>query len=155
LKVLKSKKALSPVVAAIVLIAVSIAVSIAVAAWMGSITMSFMGSTEQLTITDVTFSNFNQTEGKYHNITITAYNGGSGNIVLVDTKVAGESVWASGTYKIGTETGPISGSVTLSAGSSVTLEFNSANGWTSGLSYNVELITSSGNKFPYLAKAPS
>jgi len=94
--------------------------------------------------------------GNYHNITITAYNGGSGSIVLVDAKVAGESVWVSGTYKIGEETGPTSGSsVTLPAGSSVTLEFNSAEGWAPGLSYNVELITSSGNKFPYLAKAPS
>jgi len=36
LKVLKSRKALSPVVAALILIAVSIAVSIAVVAWMGS-----------------------------------------------------------------------------------------------------------------------
>jgi len=33
-KLLKSKKALSPVVAAIILIAVTVAVSIAVAAWM-------------------------------------------------------------------------------------------------------------------------
>jgi len=39
-----NKKAMSPVVAAIILIAVTIAVSIAVASWMGSLTFSFMGT---------------------------------------------------------------------------------------------------------------
>lgn len=50
----KNKKALSPVVAAIILIAVTVAVSIAVAAWMGSLTIGFM-QTSELTITDVDF----------------------------------------------------------------------------------------------------
>ena len=47
MKILKSRKALSPVVASIILIAVTVAVSIAVAAWMGALTFSFM-ATEQL-----------------------------------------------------------------------------------------------------------
>ena len=41
-KLFKSRKALSPVVAAIILIAVTVAVSIAVAAWMGALTFTFM-----------------------------------------------------------------------------------------------------------------
>jgi flagellin-like protein len=49
-KLLKSKKALSPVIAAIILIAVTVAVSIAVAAWMGALTFTFMGY-EKLEIT--------------------------------------------------------------------------------------------------------
>ena len=40
----KSKRALSPVVASIILIAVTVAVSIAVAAWMGALTVGFMGT---------------------------------------------------------------------------------------------------------------
>ncbi|MGQ9552422.1 MAG: archaellin/type IV pilin N-terminal domain-containing protein, partial [Candidatus Bathycorpusculaceae bacterium] len=36
MKIVRSKKALSPVVASIILIAVTVAVSIAVAAWMGA-----------------------------------------------------------------------------------------------------------------------
>ena len=48
MKILKSKKALSPVVASIILIAVTVAVSIAVAAWMGALTFMFMGGAEQL-----------------------------------------------------------------------------------------------------------
>jgi flagellin-like protein len=42
-KLWRSRKALSPVVAAIILIAVTVAVSIAVAAWMGALTFTFMG----------------------------------------------------------------------------------------------------------------
>jgi len=54
MKILKSKKALSPVVASIILIAVTVAVSIAVAAWMGALTFTFMG-TEELTISTLTW----------------------------------------------------------------------------------------------------
>ncbi|TET56281.1 hypothetical protein E3J51_05155, partial [Candidatus Bathyarchaeota archaeon] len=54
-KLLKSRKALSPVVAAIILIAVTVAVSIAVAAWMGALTFTFM-QTEQVSITAMTYS---------------------------------------------------------------------------------------------------
>jgi len=46
---LKNKKALSPVVAAIILIAVVVAVSIAAATWMGSISFSFM-KVDELTV---------------------------------------------------------------------------------------------------------
>jgi flagellin-like protein len=46
-KLWKNVKALSPVVAAIILIAVTVAVSIAVAAWMGALTFTFT-KTEEL-----------------------------------------------------------------------------------------------------------
>ena len=55
MKILKSRKALSPVVASIILIAVTVAVSIAVAAWMGALTFSFMG-VERLTISKIVWS---------------------------------------------------------------------------------------------------
>jgi flagellin-like protein len=48
MKITRSKKALSPVIATIILIAVTVAVSIAVAAWMGALTFSFMSSGEQV-----------------------------------------------------------------------------------------------------------
>jgi len=44
---LNGEKALSPVVATIILIAVTVAVSIAIAAWMGTITFTFMKTYEQ------------------------------------------------------------------------------------------------------------
>jgi flagellin-like protein len=52
---LRSRKALSPVVASIILIAVTVAVSIAVAAWMGALTFNFM-ATEQGQVTNLTFT---------------------------------------------------------------------------------------------------
>jgi flagellin-like protein len=55
MKIFKSKKALSPVVASIILIAVTVAVSIAVAAWMGALTFTFMG-TEQLTVRKISWT---------------------------------------------------------------------------------------------------
>ena len=49
-KIKKKQKALSPVVASIILIAVTVAVSIAVAAWMGGMTIGFMGTAENLNV---------------------------------------------------------------------------------------------------------
>ena len=67
-KIAKSKKALSPVVAAIILIAVTVAVSIAVAAWMGALTLDFIGGAEQLTIVEVRFpANENVTKVEVQN----------------------------------------------------------------------------------------
>ena len=47
----KNTKALSPVVASIILIAVTVAVSVVVAAWMGGMTIGLMGNAEQVSIT--------------------------------------------------------------------------------------------------------
>jgi flagellin-like protein len=46
----KNSKALSPVVASIILIAVTVAVSVVVAAWMGGMTIGLMGSAEQVSL---------------------------------------------------------------------------------------------------------
>jgi flagellin-like protein len=53
-KIQNNAKALSPVVASIILIAVTVAVSIAVAAWMGGLAGGFM-QTEQVQINTVSF----------------------------------------------------------------------------------------------------
>ncbi|MGD6852404.1 MAG: archaellin/type IV pilin N-terminal domain-containing protein, partial [Candidatus Bathyarchaeia archaeon] len=60
-KVRKNSKALSPVVASIILIAVTVAVSVVVAAWMGGTTIGLMGSAEQVSITNVAFTGSNNT----------------------------------------------------------------------------------------------
>jgi len=51
----KNSKALSPVIASIILIAVTVAVSVVVAAWMGGMTIGFMGNAEQVSITNIAF----------------------------------------------------------------------------------------------------
>jgi flagellin-like protein len=94
-KLLKSKKALSPVVAAIILIAVTVAVSIAVAAWMGSLTLGFM-ETSELTITDVDFTIGDASNGR---IAVYVTNSGTSNFTVKRIRVNGEilSTWSSGT----------------------------------------------------------
>ena len=52
----KNSKGLSPVVASIILIAVTVAVSVVVAAWMGGMTIGLMGNAEQVSITNLGFT---------------------------------------------------------------------------------------------------
>jgi flagellin-like protein len=94
-KLLKSKKALSPVVAAIILIAVTVAVSIAVAAWMGSLTIGFM-ETSELTVTNVDFTVGNSTAGS---IAVDVTNSGTSDVTVTIIKINGNtaSTWSSGT----------------------------------------------------------
>ncbi len=91
-KLLKSKKALSPVVAAIILIAVTVAVSIAVAAWMGSLTIGFM-ETKELTVTQMTFVEGNSTAGT---ITVSLTNSGTSEVTVSLVKVNGATMTSGG-----------------------------------------------------------
>jgi len=94
-KFLKSKAALSPVVAAIILIAVTVAVSIAVAAWMGSLTIGFMDSTAELTIIGVDFTTGDAETGV---IAVDVTNSGTNSFTVTNVRVNGElsSSWVSG-----------------------------------------------------------
>jgi len=139
----KGKKALSPVVAAIILIAVTVAVSIAVAAWMGALTFTFM-ATEQL---DVQGAQFGGTSGANNNtITLTVENTGTSD-VTVDK------------YKLGIDgtQHPIT-PVLIPQGESADVTCTTGldgEAWTTGTNYDVYLITSSGKTFPYRTpKAP-
>ncbi|RLI47214.1 hypothetical protein DRO69_01165 [Candidatus Bathyarchaeota archaeon] len=141
-KLWKGKKALSPVVAAIILIAVTVAVSIAVAAWMGALTFTFMG-TEQLEIRGVTFSG---TSGANNNtIILTVQNTGTADLTVDAYKLG-----VSGTQHDITD-------VSVAQGASTTVTCTTgADGeaWTSGTTYDIYLITSTGKQFPYRATAP-
>jgi len=94
-KLLENRKALSPVVAAIILIAVTVAVAIAVAAWMGSLTIGFM-ETSELTIIGVDFTAGNATTGQ---IAVQVTNSGTSSFTVKNIRVNGElaSTWSSGT----------------------------------------------------------
>ena len=133
-KLWKGKKALSPVVAAIILIAVTVAVSIAVAAWMGALTFTFM-ATEQLEIQGATFLPGNA------NVNMTAQNTGTADLTISK-------------YKIGTTGTPtaLSASVDIAQGASGTVTVPLT--WVSGTTYDIYLVTSTGKLFPYRATAP-
>jgi flagellin-like protein len=126
-KFLKSRKALSPVIAAIILIAVTVAVSIAVAAWMGSLSMGFM-ETKELTITQMTFSSSGM------NVTVT--NPGSSDVTVNVVKVNGDT--ASFQRYDGTDTSDL----TFEAGTGGIIEVTYT--ITAGNKYSVSLFASDG-----------
>jgi flagellin-like protein len=126
MKILKSKKALSPVVASIILIAVTVAVSIAVAAWMGALTVGFMGSSS-ITITDVTFN-----VGTPNSITLTMKNTGTKVVTIGQVKVNGVT------------SAPTPALQTIQPGVS-NIQITLATAWTTGNPYKIDLFDSSGS----------
>mgnify|MGYP000689967957 CR=1 FL=1 len=147
MKILKSKKALSPVVASIILIAVTVAVSIAVAAWMGSLTTGQM-QTEKLNIIDVRYEN--STKKVYIDLT----NSGSGTVTINDVRIDGI------TYANFNSTG--NGSLDkslpydLAKGTSVTFTITFTT-WPfrSGVPYEFTILTAKGTIVPYEKTAPA
>jgi len=146
-KIFKSRKALSPVVAAIILIAVTVAVSIAVAAWMGALTFTFM-KTEELKVTGVTWGT------SYADLTMS--NTGTSALTISGAKV--DDVAATNVYTgpSGSNNGTALGTgYSLDKGQSVTVRIYKPSGsWTSGVKYNFEIGTKSGNQYPYSATRP-
>ena len=135
MKILKSRKALSPVVASIILIAVTVAVSIAVAAWMGALTFTFM-KTEELKITGVTFQTGNATIS----VTNTGANALTVSSVTVDD-VAKTPIYG----------GSFASDNSLAKGASGTLTVSFS--WISGYKYTFAVLTTSGNKYAYTTTA--
>ncbi len=131
MKFRKNSKALSPVVASIILIAVTVAVSIAVAAWMGALTVGFMG-TEEMKITGVQFN------GLY--VVVSVKNQGTNGFTISEVWI--NSQVYSATYNP---------SPTVSANGQATITV--AYGWSSGSNYQVKLITAKGNPFRFSAVA--
>ena len=124
MKILKSKKALSPVIASIILIAVTVAVSIAVAAWMGALTFTFM-KTEELKITSMTFDDVIP-----KTITLKVHNTGTGPVNVASAKVNGAAAAVTGAP------------VPVAAGDTGTIVVTAS--WSTGNKYRVQLISSTG-----------
>ena len=121
----RSKKALSPVVASIILIAVTVAVSIAVAAWMGALSFSFMG-TEQARIPTLTWT----PTGFTMNVT----NSGTKDLTITQIQVNYASVPT------------LSGLGVLKTGNiPATIDVTFA--YVDGTAYDISVVTSSGYKF--------
>jgi flagellin-like protein len=134
-KIRKNAKALSPVVASIILIAVTVAVSIAVAAWMGALTVGFMGSSS-LTITNVEFQSNNLA-------TLTVNNTGTKSVTISQIKVNNVAATISADQTL-----------TYDAGKGGTVELTVA--WTAGNPYKFDIVDSTGTVVgAYQATAPS
>ena len=131
-KIRKNEKALSPVVASIILIAVTVAVSIAVAAWMGALTVGFM-ETNTVTITSVTFTDDGATP-PVDTITLVVKNTGTSSVTLATGKVNGDVATISA-----------ASSLTIADGGQDTITMSGANAaWTAGNAYKVDLYDASG-----------
>ena len=135
-RLFKSRKALSPVVAAIILIAVTVAVSIAVAAWMGALTFTFM-QTEELKVLSHTWNGTTY-------IDLSVKNTGTGALTISEVRV--NDAIANVTYT--------SGSATLDPTSSPTATLRITQSFTSGVKYEFAILTANGNKYAYIATAP-
>jgi flagellin-like protein len=128
-KLFKSRKALSPVVAAIILIAVTVAVSIAVAAWMGALTFTFM-KTEELKITSMTFG---------------GTSGTANNTIVLSVKNPGTSKVTVQSVSVNDVTKSFSGTAAYDAGASNTMTvYMGSSSWTSGSKYKVTLLSATG-----------
>ena len=122
-KLIRSKKALSPVIASIILIAVTVAVAVAVSAWMGSMAVGEMEVSE-LTITHLDFTPGDAEDGR---ILINLANSGTSDVTVYRIRINGENVdtWestTSNTVLAGTpETFTVTKAVTASTKYSVML----------------------------------
>jgi flagellin-like protein len=135
----RSRKALSPVVASIILIAVTVAVSIAVAAWMGALTFQFT-ATEQVNITNMAFQT-----GTPGSILVVANNTGTSSVTI-------NEIWVNNAKQaIISPTIPANGVILANQG----IAFNVTMNINSGYSYQVKLLSSKGNAFLYTGTAPT
>lgn len=137
-KLFKSRKALSPVVAAIILIAVTVAVSIAVAAWMGALTFTFM-QTEELKIVS---RSWDSTGTTVDYIDLTVRNTGTASLTMSGAEINNA---AAPTHNA---TGP------LAANAQTVVKITPSSAFTSGQKYEFAILTSAGNRYTYTATAP-
>ena len=136
MKILKNSKALSPVVASIILIAVTVAVSIAVAAWMGALSFNFMG-TEQMTFTNSVFLT-NTT------VSLTVRNTGSSDLSIQEVRVDGNNA-------TNISITPIPYPLVKGVSVPITVTYN----FNPGVQYEFTVITAKGNTFgPLIKTAP-
>ena len=135
----RSRKALSPVVASIILIAVTVAVSIAVAAWMGALTVGFMGSNS------VTVTNVNFVAGSPNVIDVSLKNTGTKALTIAQVKVNNVNAAVNATAP----------GLSLDPAATGALRITSTPAWTAGNPYKMDLYDTSGQVVAsYQANAP-
>ena len=137
-KLRKNAKALSPVVASIILIAVTVAVSIAVAAWMGALVVGQM-STEQI--------NFGTPEFTATDVTVVVKNGATSPAVIQKVYLNGVDVTATSTLN--------AVDLPLTIPDNTAYELVITTGISVGNNYEIKIITAKNNPFVITAIAPT
>jgi len=140
----KNTKALSPVVASIILIAVTVAVSVVVAAWMSGSIFGLMGTTEQATITNIGFTDSATAAADV--ITVSIQNAGNAPISITQVTLNTQVVAAAdlgATLPLDIAADAIDSTITIE-----NLDL------VSGDQYTVKATTSAGNNLILTAIAP-
>ncbi len=132
---MKNRRALSPVIAAIILMAATVAVSIAVAAWMGALTFTFT-ETAQLEILGCTFNDVTP-----RTATIAVENTGTTDLTISK-------------YKIGVRSTPTFLDSSVSVAQGAWADIIVPLDWSHGQTYDICLIAATGEQFPYRAVSP-
>ena len=130
----KNSKALSPVVASIILIAVTVAVSVVVAAWMGGMTIGLMGNAEQAQVTNVALV----TSGTDKVLSATVRNTGDDTLTISAAYIDG--VQTTDTFTTGN---------TIAKGQSGALTITNSTTLASGAVYEVKMVTAKGTSVIY------
>jgi flagellin-like protein len=137
-KMKKNSKALSPVVASIILIAVTVAVSVVVAAWMGGMSLGLMGNAEQVSVTNVQFKDVVAGD----TIVVSLRNNGGADAAISKVYINGESVATTSLD----ETVLAKGAIT-----DVTITYD----WDANTSYEIKFTTANGNNIAYTQTSPA
>ncbi|RLG02458.1 MAG: hypothetical protein DRN61_06470 [Thaumarchaeota archaeon] len=138
----RSSSGISPVVATVILVAIAIVIAIAVAFWASGLVGVFTRF-EKIEITAVYWED--------NHFTLVVKNTGSAAATIDDIYVNGVPLGGSGT-----SWGISSGSTYLTPGATAVLTVNSAPGgsFTSGVTYEIAVHTSSGKLYPASAMKP-
>ena len=131
-KIKKNSKALSPVVASIILIAVTVAVSVVVAAWMGGMTIGLMGNAEQVSVTNAVFTSTD--------VTLTIRNTGASDVVISSVTVDG----AGATVDAAT-------ALPLTVPKGVPTDIVLTETFAAGAQYDIRMVTAKGTTIVYTA----
>jgi flagellin-like protein len=148
-KIKNNSKALSPVVASIILIAVTVAVSVVVAAWLSGTAFNLMGNSEQAQVTNVAFD---FTTGA-NVLTVSVKNSGGADIAISKLYVNGASITSTNyeTSVDGTATTDngvlVKGEVTDLAIDGLTLAHNT--------NYEIKITTEKGNNIVFSQQSPA
>jgi flagellin-like protein len=135
-KIKNNSKALSPVVASIILIAVTVAVSVVVAAWLSGTAFSLMGNAEQVTVSNPSFNSDTEVD-------LTVRNTGGATITLQATAtVDGQAATLS---SLAAEP-----NMDVPKGTSANFRVTLGSGnFTSGAQYQLQLTTAKGTTVMY------
>jgi hypothetical protein len=132
-----NNKGMSVTIAAVMLVGVTVALTLAVAGWVGALSFGWM-ETESLVITDVSYQG---TPGASDNqIAVRIQNSGAEDVTLLKARVTGHDVDKIIDFS----------DITIDGGENYSLTLGNV-GWHSGYQYQIEVLSSRGNKFPTTA----